>query len=331
MKKLLKIFSLLLLVNSSTFAGTIKHREDPDAEKSKTYTRSYPVATDDRISLSNSFGEMKISTWAKNEIKVDVSITVKASTDERAQRILDIIHIEDGKNGSDIFFKTHLNNDDNDKRYGDKQKKQRTSFKINYTVYLPATATLDATDQFGALIIGDYDGPVSLNSKFGSLTAGVLSQAKKIKVEFGKANIKAVNNGSLSIQFSKAEIDKLSGDISASFNQSNGVKIGLDNSLKKIDINNNFSHILLDADKNLSANFDIKTSFGGFTNKSDFQINKNDDGERRYFNKNNSYSGKSGNGNIPVTIKSNFGSITLGYDLPFDINEKSDHSKKSRA
>jgi hypothetical protein len=331
MKKLLKIFSLLLVINSSTFAGTTKPGGDLDAEKSKTYTKSYPVATDDKISLSNSFGEMKISTWAKNEIKVDVTITVKAGTDERAQKILDIIHIEDGKNGSDIFFKTHLNNDDNDGHRSNREKNEHTSFKINYTVYLPATATLDATDQFGALIIGDYDGPVSLNSKFGSLTAGVLNQAKKIKVEFGKANIKAVNNGSLSIQFSKAEIEKLSGDISASFNQSHGVKIGIGNSLKKMEINNNFSHILLDADKNLSANFDIKTSFGGFTNKSDFQINKNDDGERRYFNKNNSYSGKAGNGDIPVKIKSNFGSITLGYDLPFDMNEKSDHTKKSKA
>lgn len=329
MKKLLKIFSLLLLVSSSAFAATNNNTGDTDTEKSKSYTKSYPVATGDKISLNNSFGEMKISTWAKNEVKVDVSITVKANTDERAQRILDIIHVEDGKNGSDIFFKTHLNNQDNDGNNGDKEKNQHTSFKINYTVYLPATVTLDATDQFGALIIGDFDGPVSLNSKFGSLTAGNLSQAKKIKVEFGKATIESLNNGSLSIQFSKAEINKLSGDISASFNQSHGVKIGLGNNLKKIDINNNFGQILLNADKNLSASFDIKTSFGGFTNKSDFQISKNDDSEKRYFNKNNSYSGKSGNGTIPVTIKSNFGNVTLGHDLPFNINEN--RNSKSKA
>jgi hypothetical protein len=330
MKKSIKIFSLLLLLTGSTFAAMITPG-DTDSEKMKAYSKSYPVSSSDKILLDNSFGEMKISTWDKNEIKVDVLITVKAGTDERAQKIMDMITIEDGKNGSEIFFKTHLKNDkgdgddnykkkkdhDNDDNYG-----KNTNFKINYTVYLPANTTLNATNQFGSLSIGDFDGVATLNSKFGSLTTGKLSQPKKLSIEFGKATIESMTNGKLSISFSRAQVNKLSGDVTINLEQANGIKLGLDNSLKKLDINNSFSTIYLDAQKDLSASFNIKSSFGSFSNKSEFAVNKNQEDEDRYMVTDKTYSGKAGSGSTPITIKSSFGHITLGHDLSFDVSNR---------
>ncbi len=333
MKKLVKIFSVLLVLAGSASANIIVPA-DPESEKTKSYTKTYPVGSSDRILLDNSFGEMKISTWSKNEIKVDVNITVKASTDARVQKIMDDITIEDGKNGSEIFFKTHFKGNDHD---GDDDREHRSrnrdhndgdhennSMKINYTVYLPANATLEATNQFGAMSIGDFDGVVTLNSKFGSLTAGKLSQPKKVNVQFGKATIESMNNGKLTVNFSRAQVNKLSGDVTADFEQSHGVKLNLDNNLKKLDIHNSFSDIYLDAEKNLSASFDIKSSFGSFSNKSDFSVGnkKDDDGFVHYGVRDNTYTGKAGSGNIPITVKSSFGHVTLGHAIAFDVNER---------
>ncbi len=329
MKHLLGICSLVLLFSGP--AGAAILNGDTDVAKSKSYNKSYPLGSNEKVSLENTFGEMKINTWSKNEIKVDVSITVKANTEEDAQRILDMVDIEDGKTNGEVFFKTHLNNKKNEWNENNNERNQHTEFKINYTVYLPASAVLSATNQFGPMTISDYSGPVSLNSKFGSLTTGKLGEVKKIKVEFGVATIESMHNGDISVHFSRAQIDHLSGDIDANFEQSGGVKIGLDNNIKKLDIRNNFSKIYLVADKNLSASFDIHTSFGGFTNKTSFAIPKEEDNEKRFFNKNQSYSGKAGSGQIPITIKSNFGNITMGYDIPFDVNEKSERRSRSRA
>jgi hypothetical protein len=94
------------------------------SEKKKSYSKSYPVSGNDKISLTNSFGELRINTWDKNEVKVDVTITGKGSTDERAQEIIDRITIEDGKSSSGVYFKTNFKNDD-DKNWkkGDKDGK----------------------------------------------------------------------------------------------------------------------------------------------------------------------------------------------------------------
>lgn len=329
MKHLLKICSLILLLSGTVRAASLPN--DEGVAKSKSYSKSYSLGNGDKVSLDNSFGEMKINTWTRNEIKVDVSITVKASTEENAQRILDMVNIEDGKNNGEVFFKTHLNNKKKEWNEDNKEKNQHTEFTINYIVYLPTTTTLQATNQFGAMTIGDYEGSVALYSKFGSLTTGKLGNANKIKVEFGKATIENMHNGNLSIHFSRAQVNQLSGDIDADFEQSNGVKINLDNQITKLDIKNNFSKVYLTTDKNLSASFTIKTSFGSFNNKTSFAIPKLEENEKKYFNKNQSYSGKAGNGQLPVNIKSNFGSITLGYDIPFDVNEKSEKHSKSRA
>ncbi|MEO8173561.1 MAG: hypothetical protein ABI581_10775 [Sediminibacterium sp.] len=340
MKRSVKIFSLILLLAGSASAATLPS-DDYASEKSKSYTKTYAVGSSDKILLDNTFGEMKIITWAKNEIKVDVNITVKANTDERAQKIMDMIRIEDGKSGSEIFFKTHMegshnnrndNDDDDDddkaknKNHNRNNNNDNSSTKINYTVYLPANATLNATNQFGPLNIGDYDGIVSLDCRFGTLTTGKLSKPKKVAVQFGTASIEGMNNGKLSVQFSRAQVNNLSGDVDADLNQSGGVKLSLGNNLKKLDIHNNFGTVYLDADKNLSADFNIKTSFGDFTNETAFPVNKERD-ENRWVNTSKSYSGKAGSGNTPININSSFGKIKLVHDLQFDVNEKKDRAR----
>ncbi|HEX5023984.1 MAG TPA: hypothetical protein VFV68_01875, partial [Agriterribacter sp.] len=52
---------------------TVLATNDPVVEKRKNYSKSYTVASNESIALNNSFGEMKISTWDKNEVKVDIT------------------------------------------------------------------------------------------------------------------------------------------------------------------------------------------------------------------------------------------------------------------
>lgn len=332
MKAPKRIFSVLVAIAIGFSASAAILNPDLDSEKSKNYSKSYPVGSGDKISLDNSFGEMRISTWSKNEIKVDVNITVKAATDEYAQKLVDVISIEDGKAGSEIFFKTHLNHNKNKwTDEDDKRERKNTSFKINYTVYLPATVTLDANNDFGPMSIGDFEGAISLTSKFGSLTAGKLSRSQKVRVEFGKATVESMQGGKLDIRFSKAQVQHLGGEISADLEQSGGVKLGVDNNLKKLDLKVNFSKVYLDVEKTISASYAIKSSFGSFHNDTEFSIPRQDK-EDRQFDQNKRYAGKSGSGAAPIDIKNNFGTVTLGHNISFDINDESkERTRKSRA
>ena len=336
MKATVKAYSILLFttcffIAGKAIAGQGPSGDEPLVEKKKTYTKTYPLGGGDRVNLNNSFGELKINTWDKNEIKVDITMTGKGSTDEIAQEMLDHIEIQDNKTGSTVSFKTKIDNDDKDWKKHDKTKYRNSGFSIDYVVYLPSKTRLDATNQFGAMSIGDYTGEVSLESKFGSLTAGKLSNPKNVGVEFGTGSIASMNGGDLSIKFSRAEVKNLDGTVNAKFEHS-GVKIAIDNNLKELNIKNNFTQLMLDASTNLSANFDVHTNFSELRNKTSFNIKEekdDDDDKHRGPKFDRKYSGKSGSGTLPIKIRSEFGDVILGHNLSFDLHED-DKGKKTR-
>jgi len=301
-KRYLLVTGLFLSLAFSCLANTT-----PVIEKTKTYSKSYSLNSNDRIKLENSFGEMKFNVWDKNEVKVDVTIIAKSATAEKAQEILDKIRIEDGRSGDGVFFKTKADNiKTNDKG---KQDYKEEGMEINYTVYLPANSPLEASNSFGAMIIGDYKGEVSLQSKFGSLTAGKLSNAKQVHVEFGKANVEWVHNGKVTIKFSKATLGKFSGDINSVFEFCEAVNIKLDNTISQLNVKSSYSTVEIKLGNDISADFDIKTSFGDVDNKTSFAIKEEEDNGRKGPKFDRHYSGSAGNGSSKINIKSEFGKV----------------------
>ena len=328
MKTILKAYNILLFVTCMAVSSQVLATGEPMVEKKKTYTKSYPVSAGDKASFNNQFGELKLNTWDKNEVKVDITITTEAGTDEKAQRIMDRISIEDGKNNNGVFFKTKIQSNDKQDRW---EKGEKQKFSIDYVVYMPARNPLLVENQFGSMNLGDYSGEITVISKFGSLTAGKLSNNKKINVEFGKAEIGGISNGEVVIKFSKVSIGSLDGSVKAEFEYCDGAMLKVDNDVKSLQVKNNFSHLYINVSTNLSASFDISTHFGDLNNKTSFSIKEEgDDDNRRGPDFTRKFSGKTGGGTIPIQIKSDFGGVTIGHNLNININIDKDEDKKEK-
>ncbi|HMU46173.1 MAG TPA: hypothetical protein PKC72_07395 [Chitinophagaceae bacterium] len=307
-----------------------KEKNEPKFKKTKSYSKSYNLSGSDKVSLSNQFGEMKLVTWDKNEVKVDATITGKSDEEDRAQKILDHISIEDSKSGNTVSFKTKFADDKKVWNKDDKGKHYNEGMEINYVVYLPSGNALKAENQFGKMIVPDYRGEAELESKFGSLTTGKISNAKEVTVEFGKVDIGNIAGGKLNIKFSNGNVNKLSGNVNSNLEFSK-VKLNIDNDAKSLDIHNSYSTVYLDLDKNLSASYDITTSHGNFSNESSFTIKKEGSDEKSYgptFT--NRYSGTSGSGSTKLKVNSSFGEIITGHNLQVDMSEKSKSKNKTR-
>jgi hypothetical protein len=329
MKKTLFSRLFLLVALMASVAATAQDKDDhknekePKFKKTKSYSKSYNLGSSDKISLANQFGEMKLNTWDKNEIKVDVTITGKSDIEQQAQEILDRISISDGKTGSTVSFETKFNDDKKNQHTNDKEEHHNEGMQIDYVVYLPAGNALTVQNQFGKLIIPDYRGEADITCKFGSLTTGKLSNPKEVDVEFGEANIGQLDGGKLSIKFSEGTVNKLSGNVKTNLEFSQ-VKLTIDNDLKSLDLSNSYSTIYLDVEKNLSAAYEITSSHGEFTNKTSFAI-KDDgkDDDNRYGPRfTRKYSGTSGSGTSKLKVNSSFGEIIIGHDLKMEKSDK---------
>jgi hypothetical protein len=316
------LYNALLLVTSLAFTGSAIAAEDPLVIKKKTFSKTYSLNGDDKVSLSNKFGALKINTWAKNEVKVEVTITAEANSDERAQGILDNITISDNKGSDGVSFKTNIKGN-NDARI---EKGEKTGFHVDYEVFMPAKNPLSAYNEFGPTTIGDHHGEATIVTKFGSARIGKLGNAKKVQIEFGSLVVEAMNNGNLVVKFSSAEVRKTGGELNVDIEHSSA-KLNVDNDVKKLAVKNSFSPLLLDVSTNFSATYDIRTSFAKLNNKTSFTITREDEDERHGPKFDFDYNGKSGNGETSVKVKTSFGDVTIGHNLPFKVEEKNKRNK----
>lgn len=326
---------LLLLMGAILLPYALRAgNERPSVEKKKTYSKTYPLDNADRVELNGRFGFLKIMTWNRPEVKMEAEITVKAEMksegDSRkeeamAQDLLDRISIADGKENGKVFFKTKIN--DQGGKSGNYYKNTNTSMSINLTVYLPADQRLSASNEFGPMTLPDYDGPLDIVSKFGGLTAGKLQKPNRIDVEFGYASIQALNGGSLTVKFSRAELRNLSGDVKAHFEFCSGVLLDLRNNLHSLDVSNSYTELLLNADRSFSGQYDIYTNFSKLENQTDFNIPEEEKSQDRGPSFNHQYRGKSGSAAVPVKVHSEFGNVVLGHQLSIDVHEKGKEDK----
>jgi len=320
------ILSTLCTFFFMAFTLQVLASEDPTAVKTKFISKSYPLSPNEQVTLDNQFGEMKINTWDKNEIKVDITIEARANSDEQAQKILDNIYIQDSKSGTGVAFYTKMKNQKNNWNNNGKKDYKEMGMKIDYVVYMPSANPLNATNQFGPMIIPDFRGPVNLTSKFGSINAGKLGNVKMVNMEFGEARIESVTGGKLVLKFGKGDIKQVIGNVETRIEFCDKVRVGVDNNSKDLNIRSSYSNLYLNASTNLSSSLDIKTSFGEFTNKTGFNLKKQgEDNEKNYGPKfDKQFNGTAGSGTNRIKVNSDFGEVILGHnmDVNFDSGKK---------
>jgi hypothetical protein len=317
---------------------------DDEVTKRKVINKSYTVKADDKLDIDNEFGSVVVSTWDKDQITVDIEIETKASTDEKATKILNQIDVKESQKDKTISLKTQIsfmqngdhgdetqnadnddnrkdNNDrrkDNDDKQKDKDRKQSSNrrFTINYVVHMPAANPLRLENKFGKIVLPDLQGPVHLVSKFGSLTTGKLGNVESVDVEFGSATIAEIGNGKLTLKFDgRSEIRKIGGNVKIGIEFSGPVQLGLGDDLSDLALSESYSEVRMIANKDLSAEFSIHTSFGNFRDETGANLQEkkaSDSDVGPHFDKD--FKGMTGDGKAKITIKSSFGNILLTHD-----------------
>jgi hypothetical protein len=197
--------------------------EDNPIEKKKVINKSFTVDAKDKLSINNQHGEVKVELWNKNEIKVDISITSYASSDKKAQELIDNVEIIDKREDGKISFKTLIDSDNDSWSWGnnwswkssDKKEENcncpanKKGVEVNYMIYMPRTNALSVSNKYGKIHIAQFAAPLRVTSNYGSFVSDRLTGADKdIFVQYGSSSIKQMDDGDLQISYSKLNIDK---------------------------------------------------------------------------------------------------------------------------
>ncbi len=296
----LLLFAAPLLTWANTRTG--QPIEGTMTEKKKTITKLFDVDAADNLLIDNQFGQVTVGLWDRNEIRVQIVITANSDTEERAQRFIDAVDIEEKRIGNQITVRTNFgqNITSNWSLNSWKNGKDRNFVRINYDISMPRQNALTVRNRFGNTNIPAFHAPLTVFNRYGNFSADDLTnRLNDIDVAYGKADIRTLDQGKVDvsygnltldranvltlinkfgkmrigdvgrldadIDYSGAEIGTLreSGNIKLSF--SGGFRIGqLLKTTDNVQIRASYSTVALPVDHNNACDFDVTVSYGNF-------------------------------------------------------------------
>lgn len=192
MKSVYKIKSVALLflvglLTFTAFAGTQK-------DFTKTIKKEFGITADGQTVLSNRYGKVVVNTWDKNRVKIEVRITVRTATEEKAQRVFDQIAVNFTNTPSMVKAETVINSSKSGWSWSSWVSDMKTDYSIDYEVFMPATCDLDLSNIYGDAFIGNTNGQVNMNIKYGNFQAEEIGDALRVNLGYGNGTIVNAKN-----------------------------------------------------------------------------------------------------------------------------------------
>ena len=157
-------------------------------ELTKEFHKEYTAGAK-TLQISNKYGDVVIQSWDKDQIVIDVKVTVEMSNKEKAQRFLDYIDVQFSEGSDAITAKTVIDDKFNFTGWGDSRK-----FSIDYNIKMPVGTDLTLANRYGNTDIDELHGLLDLEIKYGNLTAGKLTRGNikplsRLNIAYGKGKI----------------------------------------------------------------------------------------------------------------------------------------------
>jgi len=184
-KRRLQFFFLILLVGlQQLFAGEIRER----------FEKTYPLSSGGEFRLKNTNGAVLITSWDRNEVKIEAEKIVRARSREEAERIMKEVEINVRESASLIDVDTRLPRR-SDGGFWDWvfNGGSGTSIEVKYWITVPARINLTAESVNGEVRAQDISGRADLETTNGRVE--VINAAGSVNAE--------TTNGAIAVSLTK--------------------------------------------------------------------------------------------------------------------------------
>jgi DUF4097 and DUF4098 domain-containing protein YvlB len=160
-------------------------------ELTEEFHQTYPLTAAGRVSIANINGDVRITAWDRNEVKVDA--LKRAYSQERLSEVT----VEVTNTADSVMIKTRY--PDRNQNFGTRNRENNPA-SVEYTLTVPRGARLDSAELVnGSLDIEGLQGDVHASLVNGQVKAGGLS---------GEIKLSTVNGG---IEANVASLDEAKG------------------------------------------------------------------------------------------------------------------------
>ncbi len=311
--------------------------------KENAVVRSFPLADDTEIEISNKYGDITIESWEKDSVKVIIDYKVTSTKESKLNKTFGAINFDFKANDYYIVMSTEF--EGSGSFWSDVSEIASNLFaggthtSIDYTIYAPADKRINIGLKYGNVYLANHIGDIKLSLSNGDFKAHNLLGNSEIEIAFGDATINSLLDGEIKVSYGTLNLES-AGNISV-MGQSSEFEFGtvdnlvLDSKRDKISIEeiksisgtNYFSRIIIDK---LHQKLDLSTKYGSLKLRSiepgstEVNISSINTTLNLYLQKNKSY--------FVSLISDNSADVTYSADLgDFNTEEISGKEKTMKA
>lgn len=222
--------------------------------KEKTIKKEFSVNSDALLKVSNSYGNLNITSWNEDRVMIEVHIKTNGNNEEKVQKKLDQITVDFEASSSIVSAKTIFGNNKNS--WGWNSRNNNVNMQINYTIKLPIKNSVHLNNDYGSILLDRIDGHAKINCDYGRLEIGELrGRNNQLNFDYtSKSTIDYINSGTINADYSGFTIQK-AGDlvIKADYTNSAVEKMG------NLDFSTDYGSIQIGEAKNVLGNSDYIT------------------------------------------------------------------------
>jgi len=209
-------FSLLLL---GFLATGLQVSASEMKERKETYSFERIIKPETMICFENKVGPLKVETWEKNSVKVDVSVSIDGEEDQ-VQMVLEYIKkMNFSQEGDNVSFKTRFYKSMSGMIPGkftitllDGSTAKLYKLDLSFVMTMPKGNSLTLAQAYENVTLPDLNGKITLDLYESNLVAGKLPNCQTLTAKYGKAEIDSVQNIILTLYENKLVL-RQAGDV----------------------------------------------------------------------------------------------------------------------
>jgi hypothetical protein len=165
------------------------------------------------LKVSNSYGNLSLTSWNENRVVIEVHIKTNGNNEEKVQKKLDDIQVNFEANSSMVSARTVFNKDKGNWGWN-WGNNNNVNMQINYTIKLPVKNNVQLNNDYGSIYLDRIDGHAKISCDYGRLEIGELhGRNNDLSFDYtSKSSISYINSGHISADYSGFTIGK-AGDL----------------------------------------------------------------------------------------------------------------------
>ncbi|MEM9821218.1 MAG: hypothetical protein AAF985_09110 [Bacteroidota bacterium] len=173
-------------------------------EYTKTIKKEFDIAADGNVHITNKYGQVNINTWDNNQVKLEVTITVHARSQEAAEDVFERLKI-DVTNGKD-YVRASTEIGSKSKGWNWWGSSKNDDYSIDYEVYMPKSNGLELNNKYGNSHVGNIDGSVTAGIKYGNIRMEEVGGELDLQLGYGNGTVVKSGDTAIELKYGKVRI-----------------------------------------------------------------------------------------------------------------------------